>query len=85
MQTYTARWLLAPARQWQAHRLMAQHGPGLPYPTAWALISLHHHPEDAVYLRPAAHTVPTYTHRDRVPWRGVADQRGVVRRGRGPG
>ncbi|MFG2351512.1 hypothetical protein [Streptomyces phaeochromogenes] len=41
MNPQTRRWLLAPLRQLRTKRLIAQHGPTLPYPTAWALIALH--------------------------------------------
>ncbi|MGW7520410.1 hypothetical protein ACWGJ2_32995 [Streptomyces sp. NPDC054796] len=34
------RWLLAPLRQLRTQRLIARHGPTLPYDTAWALIGL---------------------------------------------
>ncbi|MFE1947085.1 hypothetical protein [Streptomyces massasporeus] len=47
----TTRWLLAPLRQLRTHRLMAQHGPTLPYDTAWALITLHTAPDETTLVR----------------------------------
>ncbi|SFL68048.1 hypothetical protein [Streptomyces pini] len=51
MNPHTARWLLTPLRQLRTHRLMAQHGPTLPYETAWALITLRRAPDEAGFVR----------------------------------
>jgi hypothetical protein len=51
MKARTARWLLAPLRQLRTLRLMAHHGPTLPYDTAWALTTLHTAPDDTAFLR----------------------------------
>lgn len=51
MTAHTRRWLLAPLRQLRTRRLIAQHGPGLPYETAWALITLHSAPAESHFLR----------------------------------
>jgi hypothetical protein len=59
MHTYAARWLLAPMHQWRAHRLMAEQGPTLPYPTAWALVLLSRHPDELAFVRSARYTNAT--------------------------
>ncbi|MEU3549440.1 hypothetical protein [Streptomyces longwoodensis] len=51
MNIRTRRWLLAPWRQLRTRRLMHQHGPALPYDTAWALITLHAAPDEAAVVR----------------------------------
>ncbi|MBZ4016269.1 hypothetical protein [Streptomyces purpurogeneiscleroticus] len=51
MNLTTRRWLLAPLRQLRTHRLMRQHGPSLPYSTAWALIALHIAPAEHSLVR----------------------------------
>lgn len=51
MKIRTARWLLAPLRQLRTLRLMAHHGPALPYDTAWALTSLRAAPGDTAFVR----------------------------------
>lgn len=62
----TTRWLLAPLRQLRTRRLMAQHGPALPYDTAWALITLHTAPEETDLVRAWAgehpHSAPGVHH-----------------------
>ncbi|MGC5040030.1 hypothetical protein ACPXCS_32260 [Streptomyces sp. DT190] len=54
----TTRWLLAPLRQLRTRRLMAQHGPALPYDTAWALITLHTAPDETALVRAWANEHP---------------------------
>ncbi|MBE8473870.1 hypothetical protein [Streptomyces justiciae] len=51
MNLHQRRWLLAPIRQWRTRRLMAQHGPSLGYPTAWALITLANAPLEATFVQ----------------------------------
>ncbi|MEV0374674.1 hypothetical protein AB0I10_33650 [Streptomyces sp. NPDC050636] len=51
MNLHSRRWLLAPLRQLRTRRLMAQHGPTLPYGTAWALITLASAPDEADLVR----------------------------------
>lgn len=58
MKLHTARWLLAPLRQLRTHRLMAHHGPTLPYDTAWALITLHSAPHETALVRAWARQNP---------------------------
>ncbi|WP_406426395.1 hypothetical protein [Streptomyces sp. NBC_00147] len=55
MKLRTRRWLLAPIRQWHTHNLMRRHGPSLDYPTAWALITLRHSPDEFAFVRQAIH------------------------------
>ncbi|MDP9607928.1 MULTISPECIES: hypothetical protein [Streptomyces] len=60
MKLETKRWLLAPARQWRTHRLMAQQGPSLSYTTAWALVTLANSPEEFAFVQQSAReTDPT--------------------------
>ncbi|MFB7575726.1 hypothetical protein [Streptomyces sp. NPDC056165] len=58
MKLHTARWLLAPLRQLRTRRLMARHGPTLPYDTAWALIALHSAPDETALVRAWARENP---------------------------
>ncbi|WP_411139325.1 hypothetical protein [Streptomyces sp. C10] len=59
MNLHTTRWLLAPLRQLRTRRLMAQHGPTLPYDTAWALITLHTAPDETDLVRAWAQENPS--------------------------
>jgi hypothetical protein len=51
MKPQTKRWLLAPVRQLRTRRLIARHGPTLPYDTAWALIALYSAPDEITLVR----------------------------------
>jgi hypothetical protein len=59
MNTQTRRWLLAPLRQLHTRRLMTQHGPTLPYDTAWAIIAFHNAPDDILFVHAWASENPT--------------------------
>jgi hypothetical protein len=61
MNRRTTRWLLAPLRQLRTRQLMAQHGPTLPYDTAWALITLHTASEETSLVRAWAGEHPDTT------------------------
>ena len=43
--------MLAPVRQWRTYRLMAAHGPFLPYSTAWCLVALANDPAELPFVR----------------------------------
>ncbi|MFP1629769.1 hypothetical protein ACLB9X_32460 [Streptomyces sp. 5K101] len=59
MNLHTTRWLLAPVRQLRTRRLMTQHGPTLPYDTAWALITLHTAADEIDLVRAWTHENPS--------------------------
>lgn len=86
MNRRTSRWLLAPIRQGRTLRLVQQHGPSLPYETAWALITLHTSPDETDLVRAWARENPggpPGIHRDNwrhLPYKEQQRRKGWLRR-----